>query len=538
MKGGKTVKSKVFFGSALLTFLVFSAAAVLWAAGDADYNRPAPLMDYVPQELGIYDTGYGELSEADCRACHGNSTAERHHSTEWAMTGQCLHCHEDYPGVVPVERDCTTTGCHSWPDDIAAPPEGNGWHHNTEYSGSGGWHACIVCHDPNLIGDFGPGVSFDDDPPEDWNTLPRVYNCENCHWEQAISNQSGDPDPDNPGHPSTYDHYGVWGNPVGFYEYPRPILSNYNSHHMGLYGNVSPECYMCHSLTGTAEDPVGLDWNPENLEQIRFCQRCHPKENLHAIHAPDFNGWEAVGFHVSGKPEADPDTYRLFTGDEMGDELCLGCHVVIIDGDNDGIPDDQDNCPLIANPGQEDNDNDGIGDVCDYCTDTDGDGYGNPGFPANTCPEDNCPDDHNPDQADIDGDGIGDICDLCDDRPITGSISSSIDTLWPPNHNMVPIAIDASDLTLHNPDTQISITTVDITEYSGQEAGEEYGESTYDENNFEPDVEKTGDLSLNLRSERAGASTGRTYTITVSATDCSGTYTFTTQVIVPHDKGK
>ncbi len=35
------------------------------------------------------------------------------------------------------------------------------------------------------------------------------------------------------------------------------------------------------------------------------------------------------------------------------------------DGDNDGIPDDADNCPSIANSDQADHDHDLIGDVCD-----------------------------------------------------------------------------------------------------------------------------------------------------------------------------
>ncbi|MFT5042108.1 MAG: putative repeat protein (TIGR01451 family) [Hyphomicrobiaceae bacterium] len=69
------------------------------------------------------------------------------------------------------------------------------------------------------------------------------------------------------------------------------------------------------------------------------------------------------------------------------------------DADGDGIPDVDDNCPLIANTDQADADSDGIGDVCE---DADGDGIPDV--------DDNCPLIANTDQADADSDGTGDVC--------------------------------------------------------------------------------------------------------------------------------
>ena len=83
----------------------------------------------------------------------------------------------------------------------------------------------------------------------------------------------------------------------------------------------------------------------------------------------------------------------------------------VTDSDGDGIMDECDNCPGDYNPDQADADGDLIGDVCDDCTDSDGDGFGNPGVAGNTCPDDNCPYTWNPGQEDTDGDGIGDACD-------------------------------------------------------------------------------------------------------------------------------
>lgn len=48
-----------------------------------------------------------------------------------------------------------------------------------------------------------------------------------------------------------------------------------------------------------------------------------------------------------------------------------------------------------------------------FCIDSDGDGFGDPGYSENTCAIDNCPDIYNPSQEDADSDGTGDACDGC-----------------------------------------------------------------------------------------------------------------------------
>jgi len=54
-----------------------------------------------------------------------------------------------------------------------------------------------------------------------------------------------------------------------------------------------------------------------------------------------------------------------------------------------------------------------------------------------------------------------------------------------------------------------------------------------------PDWVVTGDLTVNLRSERSGQGDGRTYTISVSCQDNAGNIsTGDVYVEVPHDEGE
>jgi FG-GAP-like repeat/HYR domain/Thrombospondin type 3 repeat len=97
------------------------------------------------------------------------------------------------------------------------------------------------------------------------------------------------------------------------------------------------------------------------------------------------------------------------------------------DLDGDGAGNACDDCPAVPDMHQSDLDKDGIGDACDPCTDTDGDGFGNPGAMASSCAPDNCPRTPNPDQQDSDGDGVGDACDNCPTTSNSGQEDSDLD---------------------------------------------------------------------------------------------------------------
>ena len=83
------------------------------------------------------------------------------------------------------------------------------------------------------------------------------------------------------------------------------------------------------------------------------------------------------------------------------------------DPDGDTVYDLADNCPAVANPSQRDSNGDGEGDVCDTDSDTDNDG--------SVDASDNCPMNPNRNQRDSNGDGEGDVCDTNSDSDGDGT---------------------------------------------------------------------------------------------------------------------
>jgi hypothetical protein len=77
--------------------------------------------------------------------------------------------------------------------------------------------------------------------------------------------------------------------------------------------------------------------------------------SLDALSATDDN--VSIVFDLTQSGYAAFDNLSIIASDDPG----------IVDGDLDGIADDEDNCPIIPNTDQADGDGDGVGDVCDPC---------------------------------------------------------------------------------------------------------------------------------------------------------------------------
>ncbi len=158
---------------------------------------------------------------------------------------------------------------------------------------------------------------------------------------------------------------------------------------------------------GTGTDPLDPDTDKDTiLDGADRCEGHDDRNDLDTDTIPDDCDDDRDGDGVLNDDDVFPDD---------------GTEWIDTDGDGDG--DNGDNCPAIPNPGQEDLDTDGRGDVCD--DDRDGDGVPNvddmfPDDPTRwTAPDadndgvpdelDQCP--GHDDNVDSDGDGTADGCD-------------------------------------------------------------------------------------------------------------------------------
>lgn len=105
--------------------------------------------------------------------------------------------------------------------------------------------------------------------------------------------------------------------------------------------------------------------------------------------------------------------------------------------------------------------------------------------------------------------------------PEIRTVSATPNTLWPPNRKMVKVKVGVEAI-----DGCGSVTSK-IISVTSNEPGDR------------ADWRLTGALSLDLRAERSGKGSGRTYTIIVESADEAGNKnTRRVTVVVPHDNGK
>lgn len=112
--------------------------------------------------------------------------------------------------------------------------------------------------------------------------------------------------------------------------------------------------------------------------------------------------------------------------------------------------------------------------------------------------------------------------------PAINSVTVNPSVLWPPNHQMKSIHVQAQVTDACGPATWkiLSVTSNESPDAKGS-------------GHTATDWKISGDHSLSLRAERSGQGTGRIYTITIQATDASGnTAKKTVTVTVPHDQSK
>ena len=187
------------------------------------------------QDLGLYDTVFGEFTEDECRSCHSSGVPDTHHMLVPDKEYNCTDCHLLGPsgGIDSPIRDCLV--CH-----LASP------HHYTDEALD---RHCSHCHG-SLVDDYDDGhyiptyepSSITPDTSYNWmnSTSGKKWGgCEACH-EANTTSVSG-----------------------------AAIYDNYVTHH-SIWPGDDDMCNVCHDVTGV------------NLS-LRRCEDCHGVKSLHNI---------------------------------------------------------------------------------------------------------------------------------------------------------------------------------------------------------------------------------------------------------------
>lgn len=281
------MKKKVLLSASLTAGLVMGVAAVNWAV-----VPPPP----VNQNLGIYDTKFGNLTQDECNACHINSNypthtalAQRHHALINTVTpaASCIR--------QPGQPASLATGCHVLVSD-----------------GTGGFvfedfRNCLNCHTTS---------------PHHITTAALQRDCQHCHGSlidnpldghyvptYGISSVTPLPDGRTVAVPGTTQTAIVQGceacHQAAPAATPKPIFSNADTHHgTGIGQPGQGDCTWCHSVTSSIT--------------IRQCESCHGVKSLHNIQA-DTPAAANLGSIV-------PGAENLGYGHIGNNWDCQGCH--------------------------------------------------------------------------------------------------------------------------------------------------------------------------------------------------------------------
>jgi hypothetical protein len=124
------------------------------------------------------------------------------------------------------------------------------------------------------------------------------------------------------------------------------------------------------------------------------------------------------------------------------------------------------------------------------------------------------------------------VCiDVTDTTPPTISLEVSPKTLWPPDHTMREVSADIKVTDICDPEPAVELYTLNSSE-PDNDTGD--GDQPNDIQNA---VIGTDDREFNLRAERSGTDSGRTYTVTYHATDKSGNTSETSAAVtIPHNQ--